>query len=110
MENLANLQRPVDWSNPKAPLDFADDLPDEISAKPATQHDVLDLTEFVCSRTGELRALKEGVCWSLNGAVGGTAVEAPAHAASLSTPVCGRPSRNGCGMVPALDSGYRTDG
>ncbi|WP_162642055.1 AAA family ATPase [Streptosporangium sp. 'caverna'] len=45
--NRANLQRPVEWLNPKAPLDFADDLPDEIAAKLATQHDVLDLTEFV---------------------------------------------------------------
>ncbi|MFD8555782.1 AAA family ATPase [Streptosporangium canum] len=45
--NRANLQRPVRWLNPKTPLDFADDLPDEISAKLATQHDVLDLTEFV---------------------------------------------------------------
>ncbi len=47
VENRANLQRPVEWLNSKAPLDFADDLPDEISAKLATQHDVLDLTEFV---------------------------------------------------------------
>ncbi|MFF5114501.1 AAA family ATPase [Streptosporangium sp. NPDC000509] len=46
VENRANLQRPVEWSNPQAPLDFADDLPDAISAKLATQHDVLDLTEF----------------------------------------------------------------
>ncbi|WP_440081588.1 AAA family ATPase [Streptosporangium sp. LJ11] len=47
VESRANLQRPVEWSNSRAPLDFADDLPDEISAKLATQHDVLDLTEFV---------------------------------------------------------------
>ncbi|MFF4414905.1 AAA family ATPase [Streptosporangium sp. NPDC001559] len=46
VNNRANLQRPVEWLNPKAPLDFAADLPDEISAKLATQHDVLDLTEF----------------------------------------------------------------
>ncbi|GGQ00414.1 AAA family ATPase [Streptosporangium pseudovulgare] len=44
--NRANLQRPVAWLNADSPLDFADDLPDEISAKLATQHDVLDLTEF----------------------------------------------------------------
>ncbi|ACZ90486.1 hypothetical protein Aros01_00700 [Streptosporangium roseum] len=47
MGNRANLQRPVRWLNPETPLDFVDDLPDEISAKLATQHDVLDLTEFV---------------------------------------------------------------
>ncbi|WP_344941233.1 McrB family protein [Sphaerisporangium flaviroseum] len=47
VENRANLQRPVEWANADAPLDFADDLPDEISAKLATQHDVLDLTEFI---------------------------------------------------------------
>ncbi|WP_179282375.1 McrB family protein [Streptosporangium subroseum] len=44
--NRANLQRPVTWLNADAPLDFGD-LPDEMSAKLATQHDVLDLTEFV---------------------------------------------------------------
>ncbi len=47
VDNRANLQRPVEWLNAGSPLDFADDLPDEISAKLATQHDVLDLTEFV---------------------------------------------------------------
>ncbi|WP_067135656.1 McrB family protein [Microtetraspora malaysiensis] len=46
VENRANLQRPVEWLNGKAPVDF-DDLPDEMSAKLATQHDVLDLTEFL---------------------------------------------------------------
>ncbi|WP_449060422.1 McrB family protein [Planomonospora algeriensis] len=46
VDNRANLQRPVEWLNADAPLDFADDLPDEISARLATQHDVLDLTEF----------------------------------------------------------------
>ncbi|GIH69769.1 GTPase subunit of restriction endonuclease [Sphaerimonospora thailandensis] len=46
VENRANLQRPVSWLNGDSPLDF-DDLPDEMSAKLATQHDVLDLTEFI---------------------------------------------------------------
>jgi 5-methylcytosine-specific restriction enzyme B len=45
--NRANLQRPVEWINADKPLDFEDDLPDEIAAKLATQHDVLDLTEFL---------------------------------------------------------------
>jgi 5-methylcytosine-specific restriction enzyme B len=43
----ANLQRRVDWHNVGNPYDFADDLPDEMAAKLATQHDVLDLAEFV---------------------------------------------------------------
>ncbi|MEU7887783.1 AAA family ATPase [Microbispora bryophytorum] len=46
VENRANLQRPVTWLNAGTPLDF-DELPDEMSAKLATQHDVLDLTEFI---------------------------------------------------------------
>ncbi|WP_283137537.1 AAA family ATPase [Rhizohabitans arisaemae] len=46
VESRASLQRPVEWLNGNNPVDLAD-LPDEMSAKLATQHDVLDLTEFL---------------------------------------------------------------
>ena len=44
----ANLQRTVDWRNAGKPLDYGDDLPDEISARLSNPDaDVIELTEFI---------------------------------------------------------------
>ncbi|MET9064023.1 AAA family ATPase [Streptosporangium sandarakinum] len=45
-DGYADLRRTVTWLNAESPLSRADDLRAEISAKFATQHDVLNLTEF----------------------------------------------------------------
>ncbi|MFF0308152.1 AAA family ATPase [Streptosporangium sp. NPDC004379] len=45
-DGFSDLRRTVTWLNAESPLNRADDLRAEISAKFATQHDVLNLTEF----------------------------------------------------------------
>jgi len=46
--NRANLQRTVDWRNAAKPLDYGDDLPDEVSARVSNPDaDLIELTEFI---------------------------------------------------------------
>jgi 5-methylcytosine-specific restriction enzyme B len=46
--NRANLQRQVAWYNPRSPLDYVRDLPDEISARLSNPDaDLIELTEFL---------------------------------------------------------------
>ncbi|MFG2005831.1 McrB family protein [Spirillospora sp. NPDC048911] len=55
-DSRANLQRRVSWHERNPPYDVVADLPDELAAKISTQHDVLDLTEFL----HELEELEAG--------------------------------------------------
>jgi 5-methylcytosine-specific restriction protein B len=46
-ESRANLQRRVKWQRRDRPYDFNEQLPDALAAKISSQHDVLDLSEFL---------------------------------------------------------------
>ena len=51
----ANLQRPVVWDNPRDPIDFLSDrVPDELSVRVSTEHQMIDLTDLA----GTLAALR----------------------------------------------------